>query len=263
MPPSIAPLWRLGVVPGIKPGTPMEQLVPRLQELQRTLEALHTFLESFVARNAEPTAEFVVNIDQLDIDFRVSGDTLSHLLFLSASAAAENLALFAGAEPAWQSMDGGAFLANAQAVPTGNPVNGVFFYVESGSLKWRNTNGNVVFPDYGTYTPTITGVTNVTATANPLGQWMRVGNVVTVSGQVDVDPTAGGALTQFGISLPIASDLTQLGHLAGADNYDNGAVITPTRVRADTVNDRAMVDYYADAGALSRTHFFFFQYRVN
>jgi len=89
----------------------------------------------------------------------------------------------------------------------------------------------------GTYTPTLTNVTNIAASTARQGQWTRVGNVVTVSGQVDIDPTAAGAI-ELGISLPIASTFTTAFQLGGT-----GAppllVDRPLAIDADTVNARA------------------------
>ena len=69
-------------------------------------------------------------------------------------------------------------------------------------LTVSGTGGNVFS---STYTPTLTNSTNVAASTTGSCQYMRVGNVVTVSGQVSVDPTAAAVLTVLLISLPIAS----------------------------------------------------------
>lgn len=60
--------------------------------------------------------------------------------------------------------------------------------------------------DWGTYTPALTNVTNIAASTPRPCQWMRVGSVVTVSGNLDADPTTTGA-TRVDIELPIASNL--------------------------------------------------------
>ena len=44
---------------------------------------------------------------------------------------------------------------------------------------------------------------------------MRVGDVVTVSGQFDIDPTTPAVATLLGISLPIASAFTTAYQLGG------------------------------------------------
>lgn len=111
----------------------------------------------------------------------------------------------------------------------------------------------------GTYTPTTTDVTNLDASSSAGAQYMRVGNVVTVSGQVTVDPTAAG-LVQLGISLPIASNFTseeQLGGV-GASSAVNGQ---SAAIRADTTNDRAQLAWITTDTA-SRTMAFTFTYQV-
>jgi hypothetical protein len=59
----------------------------------------------------------------------------------------------------------------------------------------------------GTYTPTGTGVTNVTDVniVPSAFRWSRIGDIVTVAGQVNVDPTATGA-TEFRLTLPVVTD---------------------------------------------------------
>jgi hypothetical protein len=96
----------------------------------------------------------------------------------------------------------------------------------------------------GTYTPTITGITNVTSTtASPL-QYMRVGNTVTVSGKVEVDANAGSAtLTQFDISLPFASDFTTDGQAGGGGGDGNGSVTSWCVAYANTTDNRIRIDY--------------------
>jgi len=58
----------------------------------------------------------------------------------------------------------------------------------------------------GTYTPTLTNTANVTASSAYQCQYLRVGGTVTVSGFVDIDPTAAASTnTQLAMTLPIAS----------------------------------------------------------
>lgn len=68
----------------------------------------------------------------------------------------------------------------------------------------------------GTYTPTLTNTTNVSASTPRVGRWIRVGNVVYVNGHADVTATgAGGVQTVMGISLPIVSVLAAVTDLDG------------------------------------------------
>jgi hypothetical protein len=57
----------------------------------------------------------------------------------------------------------------------------------------------------GTYTPTLTNSTNVAASTAAICQYMRVGNVVTVSGQVSIDVTTTATDSVLLMTLPIAS----------------------------------------------------------
>ena len=71
------------------------------------------------------------------------------------------------------------------------------------------TDGNVFS---GTYTPTLTNSTGVGSSAASACQYMRVGNVVTVSGQVMI---AGDLSLNMKMSLPIASAFTASRQAAG------------------------------------------------
>jgi hypothetical protein len=55
----------------------------------------------------------------------------------------------------------------------------------------------------GTYTPVVTGITNVDAvSAVQVFSWVRIGGILIVAGQFDVDHTATGTPTIVDISLP-------------------------------------------------------------
>lgn len=93
----------------------------------------------------------------------------------------------------------------------------------------------------GTYTPTLTGVTNIDATTARICQYMRVGNIVTVSGGFSIDCTTGSVASEIGISLPVASNFANEWECGG-----HGGLVTPSgtqyaggQISADAVNDRA------------------------
>jgi len=76
----------------------------------------------------------------------------------------------------------------------------------------------------GTYTPTNTAGSNVTVPSASVYQWMRVGNVVTVSGRCFVSITASSTFTSFRLSLPIASNIasaSEAGGYGGAQASDD------------------------------------------
>jgi hypothetical protein len=83
----------------------------------------------------------------------------------------------------------------------------------------------------GTYTPTLTNSTNISSSTAEVCQYMRVGNVVTVSIRVTIQPTATGGIT-LRISLPVASTFSSFGNAAGTcsstTNNISGAMLADT-----------------------------------
>lgn len=115
---------------------------------------------------------------------------------------------------------------------------------------------NVVYS--GTYTPTLTNSTNISSsTANPC-QYLRVGNTVVVSGAVALTFTSSGVQSVLGISLPIASNLGQIYHLAGTGSSGNGNY--HGSIQGDATNDRGTLQITPNA--LTGTIFFQFTYQV-
>ena len=111
----------------------------------------------------------------------------------------------------------------------------------------------------GSYTPVLTGVTNVAASGSNPAFYVRVGNIVYVSGRVGITATAASAATALGISLPIASNFTAntdaAGGAAGLERQQSGSVI------ADTTNDRAEMNFLSTSTS-STTMSFWFSYQV-
>lgn len=111
-----------------------------------------------------------------------------------------------------------------------------------------------------TYTPTLTGVTNVTASTPHVSSYSRVGSVVTVFGSLDVTTTLAVA-TEIDISLPIASNL-------GATTDANGlgsatsAIATNIYGDGDATNDRVRLKFIGLSVGGAGTIFFSFQYNV-
>lgn len=127
-----------------------------------------------------------------------------------------------------------------------------------------SANGSATQQDIrsGTYTPTLTNVTNISASTAYVCQWMRVGNVVTVSGKYDMTPTGVG-LCELGMSLPVASNFANDYECAGTSNGDSGTSNDDAAwVIADTTNDRASHKSRADGGFGAHSHWFTFTYVV-
>ncbi len=113
----------------------------------------------------------------------------------------------------------------------------------------------------GTYTPGAINISNLDSiTPNPC-QWLRVGNVVTVSGSVDIDPTTTALLVEFRLLLPIVSDFTNTSQLAGTGVANGGGTAIPFRVLGNTSDDDAAFLGYPTA-TVSHTMGFSFTYVV-
>lgn len=113
----------------------------------------------------------------------------------------------------------------------------------------------------GTYTPTLTNVSNIDANTPYACQYLRVGDVVTVSGRAAIDVTSAAANTVLGISLPIASNFSAAEQCAGTANA-NGAVSMSAGILGDATNDRAQIQYIATSNTGNNDFYFTFTYRV-
>jgi hypothetical protein len=116
----------------------------------------------------------------------------------------------------------------------------------------------------GTYTPTMTAGDN-TATVSVSADrvmYLRVGNMVTLSGLVTVDPTAASTSTIFYASLPIASNFTDSGDALGTVTTNNTLVHGNGYVFADTSNDRLQFSMQWGTGTGSASVIFTAQYQI-
>jgi len=112
----------------------------------------------------------------------------------------------------------------------------------------------------GTYTPTLTNVTNVAASTARLCTWTRVGNSVEVRGQIDIDLTTTLLASEIGVSLPIASAFTtayQCGGSAAAVAFQANWAI-----QADATNDRAKFSATGISSVTNDTYTFNFGYEI-
>jgi len=96
----------------------------------------------------------------------------------------------------------------------------------------------------GTYTPTISNTTNVSASSANAARWIRIGNVVSVSGTLSITPTAAAPTnTSFEITLPVSTSLTNgANDLAGSGSNGLGQ---GCYVRGSGSGARAAISYPA------------------
>src|SRR5690606_10317998 len=117
----------------------------------------------------------------------------------------------------------------------------------------------------GTYTPTLTDSANVTSSTAYACQYMRVGNVVTVSGKVDVTATSdGNTETLLAISLPVASAFSQPYQAAGtaAVSWSDTMYNWAASIQADVDNDRLLLRFPAEVDSEIITLHFTVTYQI-
>lgn len=110
-----------------------------------------------------------------------------------------------------------------------------------------------------TYTPTLTGTFNITATTAYQCQYMRVGSTVVVSGRLDADPTAAG-ITNVRISLPIASAVAATPDVGGTASAPAIAGQCAA-IYADVGNAAALMQWTA-VDVTNQQWAFIFMYRI-
>jgi hypothetical protein len=112
----------------------------------------------------------------------------------------------------------------------------------------------------GTYTPTLTNTTNVAASTAFQCQYIRLGDMVIVSGRVDVDPTSASAVTLLGISLPVASNIGAVEDLAGVA-FNTAIAGLGGAIHGDVTNDMASLDY-VPSNAANQPMYLMFMYQI-
>lgn len=126
-------------------------------------------------------------------------------------------------------------------------------------MQWREL-VSTLNESHGIYTPVLTNVTNVSASTAYACQWMQVGDVVTVSGRVDVDPITTATSTQVGISLPRTSNFANIQDCAGVAAA-SAIAGQSAAILADTTNNRAQMQWISGDVA-NQAMYFTLTYRV-
>lgn len=137
-----------------------------------------------------------------------------------------------------------AFIASLRDKLNGTSATGT---VNGATFTGTHTfsSGNLL---HGTYTPTISNTSNVSSSSvTTAWQYTRIGDVVTMGGQVSITPTAAGAVS-LNISLPIASNFAAAGNLAGSAQNSTTSTIYPY-ITGDSLNDKASLLFTAPGTA--------------
>lgn len=115
---------------------------------------------------------------------------------------------------------------------------------------------------YGTYSPTFTNVANVASfgTVNN-ATYVKIGNVVSVSGRVSIDPTSASVNTRFRMSLPFASNFNLFADCGGVVVSKNSISLVGA-ILADVTNDEANFQYINTTDTAAREFSYFYQYLI-
>ena len=162
----------------------------------------------------------------------------------------------------WTSADASATLTERLRITSDGRIYGTALHNNAGSVTGTTTQ----YIASGTYTPTLTLTTNVSVADPQVCQWMRVGNVVTVSGDVDIALTTTLLASELGMSLPIASDFAttfQLGGIAeGVSGTQGNNQSMTIRINGDITNNRAKFSWANQTETSGSGYSFIFTYLI-
>ena len=88
----------------------------------------------------------------------------------------------------------------------------------------------------GNFSPSVSGQSNIAAMTHFDMKYMRVGNMVTVSGNANVQASVANTQTVFELSLPIASDFTSSDDGTGSGGH-LFQPISPVLISCSTANN--------------------------
>lgn len=113
------------------------------------------------------------------------------------------------------------------------------------------------------YSATITNESEISGVTFERMQWLRVGNVVTVSGYGTVEATNGGVNISFEMSIPVPSNFSDIRHCAGmATIYQADKPLTHLIVYAETTNYTAKVIGFEENGLSTSEIVVHFTYKI-
>lgn len=166
------------------------------------------------------------------------------------------------------STDNLKYSGNSLVVLLSNLDEGVLWYIKYAYISTidlsdydfsSEISGTPIDPS-GSYTPTLTNVTNVLASTAYHNYYSRTASLITVSGRVDIDATTANVATEITMSLPVPSDFTQEHQCSGtiaSSKGDAGVISGATGGTSDVARIRVQPSDNGNTG-----YFFIFQYLV-
>jgi hypothetical protein len=116
----------------------------------------------------------------------------------------------------------------------------------------------------GTYTPTLTNIGNVSSSSASVCQYMRVGNVVTVSGRITITATSVLTATYVRLSLPVTSGaFTSYDQAGGTGYFQNGSAFATCNFSVSNITLFTVdLTYYTGASTPVSDFYFSFTYQI-
>lgn len=138
-------------------------------------------------------------------------------------------------------------------------------YVDSARNKARDSVVALITAlnvSYGTYTPAASNFSNISSNARYSStMYTRVGNVVTVSGKIQIVPSASGQ-TSLDLSLPVSTNnFSDESQAAGVGSYINGSSLATAKIYANASTQTIKFVYRAPDTAVA-DFFFTFSYSI-
>lgn len=181
----------------------------------------------------------VFNESQIDVDFRIEGDTAAYMFFLEANAASENIALLTTAAPTWNSMDRGLFLGDVTTAPTAAATAGAFLWSAAGVVTIGSDGQNWAYDDANA---TVTSTSESAGNLGPIHVWYHNSAsplAADVIGRLRFD---GEDLTPAQVTY---AQIDAVITTAGASTYDGelhfkvasgGSLVDPLRLEQDNIS---------------------------
>lgn len=138
------------------------------------------------------------------------------------------------------------------------PINSCASIIKQSDTSWWVLIASATGTVSGLYTPTLTNVANLSANTPYECQYLRVGNVVTVSGAFDADAVAAAVATSLRMTLPITSNFSTSLQCGGVANSTSTAGV----ISADSANDQALISWVAGGTANTNYRFTFTYYII-
>jgi len=108
-----------------------------------------------------------------------------------------------------------------------------------------------------TYTPSLTNTTNIAASTAYVTNYKRQGDYIYVWGEVQIDATSALTISEMGLSLPVASSITDSRELAGTGAFEDNTIV---QIKGDGTNARAMFRFIPQTNT-ANTYSFHFSYK--